>query len=108
MPANEPTIALRRPAPEEPCGVRTAGHGHAVAFGLGTTIPAGAVMDIASSQDITLIDMSDLLAPMKKLNPGYTLVTVPKGTRLRFRYLGENGNWFNDPDIADQSDPVRR
>ena len=22
--------------------------------------------------------------------------------RLRFRYLGENGNWFNDPDIADQ------
>jgi uncharacterized protein len=54
--------------------------GHAVAFGLGTTIPAGAVMDIASSQDITLIDMSDLLEPMKKLNPGYTLVTVPKGT----------------------------
>ena len=28
-------------------------------------------------------------------------VTVPKGTRLRFRYLGENGKWFNDPDIAD-------
>ena len=54
--------------------------GHAVAFGLGTTIPAGAIMDIASSQDITLIDMTDLLAPMKKLNPGYTLVTVPKGT----------------------------
>ena len=54
--------------------------GHAVAFGLGTTIPAGAVMDIAASQDVTLIDMSDLLAPMRKLNPGYTLVTVPKGT----------------------------
>jgi TRAP transporter TAXI family solute receptor len=54
--------------------------GHAVAFGLGTTIPAGAIMDIASSQDVTLIDMSDLLAPMRKLNPGYTLVTVPKGT----------------------------
>jgi 1,4-alpha-glucan branching enzyme len=29
-------------------------------------------------------------------------VTVPRGTRLRFRYLGENGNWFNDPDIVDQ------
>ena len=28
-------------------------------------------------------------------------VTVPKGTRLRFRYLGENGNWFNDPDHSD-------
>jgi TRAP transporter TAXI family solute receptor len=54
--------------------------GHAVAFGLGTTIPAGAIMDIASSQDVTLIDMSDLLEPMRKLNPGYTLVTVPKGT----------------------------
>jgi len=54
--------------------------GHAVAFGLGTTIPAGAVMDLASSRDIKLIDMTDLLEPMRKLNPGYTLVTVPKGT----------------------------
>ena len=26
-------------------------------------------------------------------------VTVPKGTRLRFRYLGEDGTWFNDPDV---------
>lgn len=54
--------------------------GHAVAFGLGTTIPAGAIMDVAASQDITLVDMKDLLEPMRKLNPGYTLVTVPKGT----------------------------
>jgi TRAP transporter TAXI family solute receptor len=54
--------------------------GHAVAFGLGTTIPAGAIMDIAASMDITLLDMSDLIEPMRKLNPGYTLVTVPKGT----------------------------
>nr|WP_239029096.1 isoamylase [Pseudonocardia acidicola] len=29
-------------------------------------------------------------------------VTVPRGTRLRFRYLGENGHWFNDPDVADR------
>jgi hypothetical protein len=28
-------------------------------------------------------------------------VTVPTGTRLRFRYLAEHGNWFNDPDVAD-------
>lgn len=28
-------------------------------------------------------------------------VTVPMGTRLRFRYLGEDGTWFNDPDVAD-------
>ena len=25
-------------------------------------------------------------------------VTVPRGTRLRFRYLDSAGNWFNDPD----------
>ena len=28
-----------------------------------------------------------------------TSVTVPRGTRLRFRYLGEDGKWFNDPDV---------
>ena len=27
-----------------------------------------------------------------------TSVVVPRGTRLRFRYLGEDGTWFNDPD----------
>lgn len=54
--------------------------GHAVAFGLGTTIPAGAVMDIAASRDIKVLDLSGALADMKKLNPGYTLVTIPKGT----------------------------
>ena len=26
-------------------------------------------------------------------------VTVPRGTRLRFRYLAEDGRWFNDPDV---------
>ena len=26
-------------------------------------------------------------------------VVVPRGTRLRFRYLGEDGTWFNDPDV---------
>ncbi len=25
-------------------------------------------------------------------------VTVPAGATLRFRYLGENGHWFDDPD----------
>ena len=54
--------------------------GHAVAFGLGTTIPAGAVMDIAASREIKLLDLSGSLAGMKKLNPGYTLVTVPGKT----------------------------
>jgi TRAP transporter TAXI family solute receptor len=54
--------------------------GHAVAFGLGTTIPAGAVMDIAAGRDIKLLDLSGNLEAMRKLNPGYTLVNVPKGT----------------------------
>ena len=54
--------------------------GHAVAFGLGTTIPAGAIMDLAAGRDIKLIDLSANLEAMRKLNPGYTLVTVPKGT----------------------------
>ncbi len=54
--------------------------GHAVAFTLGTTIPSGAVMDLASARDIKLLDLSDQLDAMRKLNPGYTLVTVPKGT----------------------------
>jgi 1,4-alpha-glucan branching enzyme len=26
-------------------------------------------------------------------------VTVPRGTRLRFRYLAEDGTWFNDPEV---------
>jgi TRAP transporter TAXI family solute receptor len=54
--------------------------GHAVAFTLGTTIPSGAVMDLAAARDIKLLDLSDQLDAMRKINPGYTLVTVPKGT----------------------------
>jgi 1,4-alpha-glucan branching enzyme len=26
-------------------------------------------------------------------------VTVPAGTTLRFRYLGEGGHWFDDPQV---------
>ena len=54
--------------------------GHAVAFALGTTIPAGAIMDLASARDIKLLDLSRQLEEMQKINPGYTLVTIPKGT----------------------------
>ena len=54
--------------------------GHAQAFFLGTTAPAGAVMDLASARPIKLLDMSNDLAAMKKLNPGYTLVTIKQGT----------------------------
>jgi TRAP transporter TAXI family solute receptor len=54
--------------------------GHAVAFTLGTTIPSGAVMDLAAARDIKLLDMTDMYEDMRKINPGYTLVNVPKGT----------------------------
>jgi uncharacterized protein len=54
--------------------------GHAQAFTLGTTIPSGAVMDLASARDVKLLDLSDSIDAMKKMNPGYTLVTVPAGT----------------------------
>ena len=37
-------------------------------------------MDLAAARDIKLLDLSDQLDAMRKLNPGYTLVTVPKGT----------------------------
>jgi TRAP transporter TAXI family solute receptor len=54
--------------------------GHAVAFTAGTTIPSSAVMDLATSRDVKLLDLADQLPAMKKLNPGYTLNTIPKGT----------------------------
>ena len=54
--------------------------GHAQAFTLGTTIPSGAVMDLASARDIKLLDLANDLEAMKKINPGYTLNNVPKGT----------------------------
>ncbi len=54
--------------------------GHAVAFGLGTTVPAGAIMDLAAARDVKLLDQSASLDAMKKINPGYNLITVPAGT----------------------------
>ena len=50
------------------------------AFALGTGIPASSLMDLASARDIKLIDMTDIYEPMRKINPAYKLVTVPKGT----------------------------
>ena len=53
--------------------------GHVVAFTVGTTIPAGAIMDAGASREIKILDIADQLPAMKKLNPGYTLNTIPKG-----------------------------
>jgi len=50
------------------------------AFGLGTGIPASSLMDLASARDMKLIDMAEIYEPMRKINPAYKLVTIPKGT----------------------------
>jgi hypothetical protein len=47
---------------------------------MGAGIPLGAIMDLAAGRDIKLLDISDSLEAMKKINPAYTLVTIPKGT----------------------------
>lgn len=31
-------------------------------------------------------------------------VTLPAGTCARFRYLGENGRWFDDPEVERDGD----
>jgi len=56
--------------------------GHAAAFGLGTTIPAGAIMDLASARTVKLLDLTSSLAQLRQMNPGYynTVLTVPAGT----------------------------
>jgi len=49
-------------------------------FTLGAGIPLGAVMDLASGRDIKLLDQTEAHAEMKKMNAGYVLLPVPKGT----------------------------
>jgi uncharacterized protein len=49
-------------------------------FTLGTGIPASSIMDLASAREIRLIDLSGIYDEMKKINPAYKLVTIPKGT----------------------------
>jgi len=55
--------------------------GHAQVFTLGTTVPSSAVMDLASARDIKLIGVdAKILAEMKKINPGYSKLTIKAGT----------------------------
>jgi uncharacterized protein len=49
-------------------------------FTLGTGIPAAAIMDIAAGHTVKLLDLSDMIDGMKKINPGYTLLEVPANT----------------------------
>jgi TRAP transporter TAXI family solute receptor len=55
--------------------------GHAQVFTLGTTVPASSVMDLASARDIKLLGIdAKILADMKKINPGYSKLTIKAGT----------------------------
>jgi TRAP transporter TAXI family solute receptor len=55
--------------------------GHADVFTLGTTVPASSVMDLASARDIKLLGVdAKTLADMKKINPGYSKLTIKAGT----------------------------
>lgn len=54
--------------------------GHAVGMTLGTTVPSGAVMDLASAREVKVLDLASDLAAMRKLNSGYTLNTIRKGS----------------------------
>ncbi len=50
-------------------------------FTLGTTVPASAIMDLASARDIKIIGIpDDKFQAMRKLNPGYTKLVIPAGS----------------------------
>ncbi|MEO7940048.1 MAG: TAXI family TRAP transporter solute-binding subunit [Burkholderiaceae bacterium] len=54
---------------------------NAQAFTLGTTVPASAIMDLASARDIKIISIpDDKFQAMRKLNPGYTKLVIPAGS----------------------------
>ncbi len=54
---------------------------NAQAFTLGTTVPASAIMDLASARDIKLLEIpDDKFQAMRKLNPGYTKLVIPAGS----------------------------
>ena len=55
--------------------------GNAEWFTLGTTVPAGAVMDLASARDIKIVPIEgEALEKMQELNPGYKPITIKAGT----------------------------
>lgn len=50
-------------------------------FTLGTTVPASAIMDLASARDIRIVGIpDDKFQAMRKLNPGYTKPVIPAGS----------------------------
>ena len=55
--------------------------GHAQVFTLITTVPASAVMDLASARNIRVLDLSDIkLKELQKINKGYDQRTIKAGS----------------------------
>jgi TRAP transporter TAXI family solute receptor len=55
--------------------------GNSEVFTLGTTVPASAIMDLASARDVKLLEIDDaMLAKMQELNPGYKRIEIPAGS----------------------------
>ncbi|NKE47491.1 TAXI family TRAP transporter solute-binding subunit [Roseomonas frigidaquae] len=54
--------------------------GHAQVFTLGTTIPASAVMDLASAREMRIVDLSRYVDKMREINPGYQGAPLPANT----------------------------
>jgi uncharacterized protein len=55
--------------------------GNSEVFTLGTTVPASAIMDLASARDVKLLPVEDdLLAKMQELNPGYQRIEIAAGS----------------------------
>ena len=55
--------------------------GNSEVFTLGTTVPASAIMDLASARDIRMLPVDDeLLAKMQELNAGYKRIEIPAGS----------------------------
>jgi hypothetical protein len=54
--------------------------GHAQIFTLGAAAPVSAVMDLATSRDVRLLDLTPYLAEMRKINPGYVLSPIKANT----------------------------
>jgi 1,4-alpha-glucan branching enzyme len=68
-----------------------------VTFVLPATEPAGAVSVVGDFND-----WNPYAHPLRKRSNGIrsAVVTLPAGTTVRFRYLGEGGIWFDDETAA--------
>jgi len=55
--------------------------GNAQWFTLGTTVPASAIMDLASARDVTIVPIPDEgLKKMQEINPGYKRIVIKAGS----------------------------